>query len=127
MNSSQERALVISANPLVWQMHESNAVQLLRGEVLDNGNVMLHTRSFMDVLEILLPKKFNEELFRAINGGLREKFEFVRLTSMRTIIRPRGSVLVKDRQLTIRHTVRGIDYIVLFPGKERKKKKRSKS
>jgi hypothetical protein len=127
MNSSQERALVISANPLVWQMHESNAVQLLRGEVLENGNVMLHTRSFMDVLEILLPKKFNEELFRAINGGLREKFEFVRLTSMRTIIRPRGSVLVKDRQLTIRHTVRGIDYIVLFPGKERKKKKRSKS
>jgi hypothetical protein len=127
MNSSQERALVVSANPLVWQMHESNAVQLLRGEVLENGNVMLHTRSFMDVLEILLPKKFNEELFRAINGGLREKFEFVRLTSMRTIIRPRGSVLVKDRQLTIRHTVRGIDYIVLFPGKERKKKKRSKS
>jgi len=126
MNSSQERALVVSANPLVWQMHESNAVQLLRGEVLENGNVMLHTRSFMDVLEILLPKKFNEELFRAINGGLREKFEFVRLTSMRTIIRPRGSVLVKDRQLTIRHTVRGIDYIVLFPGKERKKK-RSKS
>lgn len=127
MNSSQERALVVSANPLVWQMHESNAVQLLRGEVLENGNVMLHTRSFMDVLEILLPKKFNEELFRAINGGLREKFEFVRLTSIRTIIRPRGSVLVKDRQLTIRHTVRGIDYIVLFPGKERKKKKRSKS
>lgn len=124
MNSSQERALVISANPLVWQMHESNAVQLLRGEVLENGNVMLHTRSFMDVLEILLPKKFNEELFRAINGGLREKFEFVRLTSMRTIIRPRGSVLVKDRQLTIRHTVRGIDYIVLFPGKERKKKRK---
>ena len=124
--SQNNRAALYSANPLVWNMHDSNTSQLLRGEVLANGHVMLSPRAFFDMLEICYPKKFDAELFDAINGGLREKFEFVRLTSIKTMLRPRGGDLVKDRELVIKHTARGINYIVPLLAQDRKKKKRKK-
>lgn len=122
--SQNNRATLYSANPLVWYWHETNASQILRGEVLANGNVLLRPKAFFEMLEIDFPKKFDAELFDAINGGLRHKFEFVRLTSIKTNMRYRSGTLVKDRELVIRHSASGLDYIVPLKSKAKRKKRK---
>lgn len=100
--------------PLIWRMHNGVSM-ILKGKLLKTGSVVLEAKRFFQMIGLRMPKLFDQKEFLRIDGLLRELFEFVRVIRCEAVLVRVDRKFVYNHRIYIRHTLKGIDYIVQLP------------